>query len=206
MIEKRTMWLMETTLCVKQIVALFDVEKKQVVCYQYVNEDGTTDEYDDWMHVYEGETFYNTEAEAKETRLRKIDELKEKMKTCLAIIQEIDGINPSEDFDFKREDYLGRHAHDESENDYWRKRRKNAEKEASLLTTIARTRFFNVAGQTINLDEVVRVLWHENAEATLVMRDGTKVKTYSEPEYNVVVGMFGSNRSDRYMTKPYGKD
>ena len=206
MIEKRTMWLMETTLCVKQIVALFDVEKKQVVCYQYVNEDGTTDEDDDWMHVYEGETFYNTEAEAKETRLRKIDELKEKMKTCLAIIQEIDRINPSEDFEFKREDYLGHHAHDRSESEYWEKRRKNAEKEAGLFNTIARSRHFNVAGQTIDIDEVVRVLWHENAEATLVMRDGTKVKTYSEPEYNVVVGMFGSNRSDRYMTKPYGND
>ena len=206
MIEKRTMWLMETTLCVKQIVALFDVEKKQVVCYQYVNEDGTTDEDDDWMHVYEGETFYNTEAEAKETRLRKIDELKEKMKTCLAIIQEIDRINPSEDFEFKREDYLGCHAHDRSESDYWEKRRKNAEKEAGLFNTIARSRHFNVAGQTIDIDEVVRVLWHENAEATLVMRDGTKVKTYSEPEYNVVVGMFGSNRSDRYMTKPYVND
>ena len=206
MIEKRTMWLMETTLSVKQIVALFDVEKKQVVCYQYVNEDGTTDEDDDWMHVYEGETFYNTEAEAKETRLRKIDELKEKMKTCLAIIQEIDHINPSEDFEFNREDYLGRHAHDRSESDYWEKRRKNAEKEAGLFNTIARSRHFNVAGQTIDIDEVVRVLWHENAEATLVMRDGTKVKTYSEPEYNVVVGMFGSNRSDRYMTKPFSND
>ena len=197
---------METTLCVIQIVALFDMEKKQVVCYKYVNEDGTTDEDDDWMHVYDGETFYNTEGEAKEARLRKIDELKEKMKTCLAIIQEIDRINPSDDFDFKREDYLGRHALDRSEKDYYEKRRKNAEKEASLLASIARSRHFNVAGQTINIDEVVRVMWHENAEATLVMRDGTKVKTYSEPEYNVVVGMFGSNRSDRYMKKPYDRD
>ena len=200
------MWLMETTLCVKQIVAIFDVEKKQVVCYQYVNEDGTTDEDDDWMHVYEGETFYNTEAEAKETRLRKIDELKAKMKTCLDFIQEMDRINPSEDFEFKREDYLGRYAHDRSESDYWEKRRKNAEKEASLFNTIARSRHFNVAGQTIDIDEVVRVMWHDNEEATLVMRDGMKVKTYSEPEYNVVVGMFGSNRSDRYTTKPYDND
>ena len=206
MIEKRTMWLMESSLNVKQIVALFDMEKKQVVCYQYCNDDGTCDEDDDWMHVYEGETFYNTEAEAKETRLRKIDELKAKMKTCLDFIQEMDRINPSEDFEFKREDYLGRYAHDRSESDYWEKRRKNAEKEAGLFNTIARSRHFNVAGQTIDIDEVVRVLWHENAEATLVMRDGTKVKTYSEPEYNVVVGMFGSNRSDRYMTKHYGND
>ena len=198
MIEKRTMWLLESGLIVKQIVALFDMEKKQVVCYQYCNEDGTCDEDDDWSHVYEGETCYNTEADAKEAQRRKYVEAREKMKTCLALITELDQIEVTDDFDFKREDYLGRYAH-RDEDDYYRKRRENAEKEASLLATIARTHFFNVAGQTINLDEVVRILWHEDDEATLVMRDGTKVKTYTEAEYDVVVEMYGSNRSGRYM-------
>jgi hypothetical protein len=203
MIEKRTMWLLESSLDVKQIVALFDMEKKQVICYQYCNDDGTCDEDDDWSRVYEGETFYNTEADAKKAQQRKYDEAREKMKTCMALIKELDRIEATDDFDFKREDYLGEHANDESESEYWRNCRKNAEKEASLLTTIARTRFFNVAGQTINLDEVVRIMWHENAEATLVMRDGTQVKTDTEAEYAVVVDMYGSNRSDRYMAKPY---
>ena len=206
MIEKRTMWLMESSLYVKQIVALFDMEKKQVVCYKYVNEDGTTDEDDDWMHVFEGETFYNTEADAKEAQQRKYDEAREKMKTCQELIKELDRIEVTDDFDFKREDYLGSHAHDKSESDYWRKLRNNAEKEASLLASIARSRHFNVAGQTINIDEVVRIMWHEDEEATLIMRDGTKVKTYTKAEYAVVVDMFGINRSDRYMTKPYGND
>ena len=206
MIEKRTMWLMESSLDVKQIVALFDMEKKQVVCYQYCNDDGTCDEDDDWMHVYEGETFYNTEADAKEAQQRRYDEAREKMKTCKALIEELDRIEPTDDFNFKREDYLDCHADDRSESDYWRNRRQNAEKEASLLTTIARTHFFNVAGQTINLDEVVRIMWHKDEEATLIMRDGTKVKTCTEAEYAVVVDMYGSNRSDRYMTKLYGND
>ena len=203
-IEKRTMWLMESSLEVSQIVALFDMEKKQVVCYRYCNDDGTCDEDDDWMHVYEGETFYNTEADAKEAQQRRYDEAREKMKTCRALIEELDKIEATDDFDFKREDYLGYYAQPESA--YWHKRRTNAEKEAGLLTTIARTHFFNVAGQTINLDEVVRVLWHEDEEATLVMRDGTKVKTYTEAEFAVVVDMYGSNRSDRYVTKLYGND
>lgn len=206
MIEKRTMWLMESSLSVKQIVALFDMEKKKVVCYQYCNDDGTCDEDDDWMHVYEGETFYNTEADAKEAQQRKYDEAREKMKTCMALIKELDLIEVTDDFVFNREDYLGRYALNRAESDYWEKRRKNAEKEASLLTTIARTHFFNVAGQTINLDEVVSIMWHEEEEATLVMRDGTNVKTYTEAEYAVVVDMYGSNRSDRYMTKHYSND
>jgi len=193
---------MECSLNVRQIVALFDMEKKQVVCYQYCNDDGTYDEDDGWSHVYEGETFYNTEADAKEAQQRKYDETREKMKTCLALITELDRIEATDDFDFKREDYLGRYAHAKEESDYWAVRRRNSEEEASLLATIARTHFFNVAGQTINLDEVVCILWHENEEAeeaTLVMRDGTKVKTYTKAEYDVVVDMYGSNRSGRYM-------
>ena len=91
------------------------------------------------------------------------------------------------------------YANVRSEKDCWIKRKRKAEKEASLLTTIARTHFFNVAGQTINLDEVVRIMWHKEEEATLVMRDGTKVKTYTEAEYAVVVDIFGHNRSNRYM-------
>ena len=206
MIEKRTMWLMESSLNIKQVVALFDMEKKQVVCYQYCNDDGTCDEGDDWMHVYEGETFYNTEADAKEAQQRRYDEVREKMKSCMALINELDRIEATDDFDFNREDYLGGHADIRPKSDYWSKRSQKAEKEASLLNTIARTHFFNVAGQTINLDEVVRIMWHKDEEATLVMRDGTKVKTCSEPEYNVVVCMFGSNRSDQYIKNPYSND
>ena len=193
---------MECSLNVRQIVALFDMEKKQVVCYQYCNDDGTYDEDDGWSHVYEGETFYNTEADAKEAQQRKYDETREKMKTCLALIKELERVEATDDFDFKREDFLGRYAHVGEESDYWAVRRKNSEKEASLLATIARTHFFNVAGQTINLDEVVRILWHDDHDeesATLVMRDGTKVNTYTKAEYDVVVDMYGSNRSGRYM-------
>ena len=204
MIEKRTMWLMESSLSVKQIVALFDMEKKQVVCYQYCNDDGTCDEDDDWMHVYEGETFYNTEADAKEAQQRRYDEAREKMKTCMALIKELDRIEATDDFDFKREDYLGNHAHDISESDYWSKSRKNAEKEASLLASIARSRHFNVNGETINIDEVVRIMWHDEDKATLIMRDGHKVTTFSEVEYTVVTDMFGSNRSERVCKEvPY---
>ena len=206
MIEKRTMWLLEGSLSVKQIVVLFDMGKKQVVCYRECNDDGTCDEEEDWYRVYDGDSFYNTEADAKEAQQRRYDEAREKMKTCKALIEELDRIEPTDDFDFKREDYLDCHADDRSESDYWRNRRQNAEKEASLLTTIARTHFFNVAGQTINLDEVVRIMWNKEEEATLVLRDGTKVKTYTEAEYAVVTDMFGSNRSDRHMTKPYGND
>lgn len=206
MIEKRTMWLLEGSLSVKQIVVLFDMGKHRVVCYRYCNEDGTCDESDDWHHVYESDSFYNTEADAKEAQQRRYDEALEKMKMCKALIKELDRIEATDDFAFEPEDYLGDYAHAGEENDYWGNRRRKAEKELSLMITIARSRFFNVAGQTINLDEVVRILWHKEAEATLVMRDGTKVKTDTEAEYAVVVDLYGENRSDKYIKKFYGND
>ena len=200
------MWLIESDLDMKQIVALFDMEKKRVVCYRYCNEDGTCNDDDDWFRVYEGDSFYNTEADAKEAQQRKYDEAREKMKTCRALIKELDRIESTDDFTFNREDYLGNWAHDGEEEDYWKERRKMAEEKLSLMTTIARSRFFNVSGQTINLDEVVRILWHKDEEATLVMRDGTKVKTSTEAEYAVVVDLYGDNRSGKYMTKLYSNE
>ena len=202
MIEKRTMWLIESSLGMKQIVALFDMGKHKVVCYRYCNEDGTCDEDDDWVRVYDGDSFYNTESDAKEAQQRRYDEAREKMKTCKELIKELDRIHSTDDFAFSREDYLGDYATDEEErDDYWTKRRQKAEKELSLMITIARSRFFNVSGQTINLDEVVRIMWHKEEEATLVMRDGTKVRTSTEAEYAVVVDLYGDNRSGKCMTK-----
>ena len=199
MIEKRTMWLIEGDLDMKQIVALFDMNKHQVVCYRYCNADGTCNDDDDWSRVYDGDSFYNTEADAKEAQQRRYDEAREKMKTCRALIKELDRIESTDDFTFNREDYLGSYAHNGEEEDYWKERRKKAEKELSLMITIARSRFFNVSGQTINLDEVVRIWWHRNEEATLVMRDGTKVKTSTEAEYAVVVDLYGDNRSGKQL-------
>ena len=201
MIEKRTMWLVENSLEIRQVVALYDIEKKEVVCEHYAPEEDE-EEDGDWYQVIEGEQFFNTEQEAREHRKIRIEEAREKMKTCLALIHELDKLETADDFMFKKSDYLGNHAEDQSEEEYWRKRREKYEKTSSLFATIARSRHFNVAGQTINIDEVVRVKWHDKESATLVMRDGTNITTYTAAEFDVVEGMFGSNRSNRYKTRP----
>jgi hypothetical protein len=113
----------------------------------------------------------------------------------MEFIDEMDRVD-SNYFKFDKEEYLGDYAKDDTPN--WLRRERDAYRtEASLLNSIARSRHFNVNGETINIDEVVRVMWQEEDKATLVMRDGHEVTTFSEAEHIVVVDMFGSNRSKR---------
>lgn len=152
MIEKRTMWLLEGDLeKVNQVTAIFDTEKKQIVCYSY--DEPNSDET--WLNVCNRDTFYSTEAEAKEARLRKIDEAREKMKTCLSLIKELDYITPSDDFIFERNDYLGEHGCERTE--YWYKRVQELTEELSLLTnpSLAKAKkYISDALQTNKLNEL----------------------------------------------------
>jgi hypothetical protein len=196
MIEKRTMTVVESSHKVAPILAMYDTEKQEVVCYKYASEN--EDENDDgWYHNYPREKYFNTIQEAREYIAKRQEYLRGKFNEVLDFIEEMDRID-TDYFKFKKEDYLGRYAKDDDQS--WIRRERNEYRdEASLLTSIARSRHFNVNGETINIDEVVRVLWHKESQATLVMRDGHKVMTNNKAEYTVVIDMFGSNRSDRVV-------
>lgn len=199
MIEKRTMWLVENNLGEPlQVVAIYDTEKQEVITDRYTNDDGNEDESDDWMRVYDGERFFATRQEAEVHRRERISQAREKMNTCRALIEELDRIASQDDFQFEKSDYLGDYA-PEDRKGYWYGEYQEAKDEMSLLCTIARGGYFNVNGETVRLADVSRVLWHDNKKATLVMADGHKVTTYGKTEYQVVVDMFGSNRSDRVV-------
>jgi hypothetical protein len=194
MIEKRTMTVVESSHKVAPILAMYDTEKQEVVCYKYENEDENDD---GWYHNYPHEKYFNTIQEAREYIAKRQEYLRGKFNEVLDFIEEMDRID-TDYFKFKKEDYLGRYAKDDDPS-WVRKERNEYRDEASLLNSIARSRHFNVNGETINIDEVVRVLWHKESQATLVMRDGHKVMTNNKAEYNVVIDMFGSNRSDRVV-------
>ena len=193
MIEKRTMTVVESSHKVAPILAMYDTEKQEVVCYKYAYEN--EDENDDgWYPKYPREKYFNTTQEAREYIAKRQEYLRGKFNEVLDFIEEMDRID-TDYFKFKKEDYLGRYAKDD-EPSWLRRERNEYRDEASLLTSIARSRHFNVNGETINIDEVVRVIWYKESRAVLVMRDGHKVMTNKKAEYNVVIDMFGSNRSD----------
>jgi hypothetical protein len=173
---------------------MYDTEKQEVVCYQYAfeNEDDNDGE---WYHQYPNEKYFNTLQEANEYISKRQEYLRSKFSEVREFIYEMDNVE-SDYFKFDKEEYLGRYAKNDTPN--WVKRERDAYRaEASLLNSIARSRHFNVNGETINIDDVVRVMWHKEDKATLVMRGGHEVTTFSEAEYTIVVDMFGSNRSDR---------
>ena len=194
MIEKRTMAVVEASHRVMPILAMYDTEKQEVVCYQYASEN-EEDKDDEWYKTYTSERYFNTLQEANEYVAKRQEYLRSKFSEVREFIEEMDHVE-SDYFKFDKEEYLGRYAEDNSPD--WLIRKRDAYRaEASLLTSIARSRHFNVNGETINIDEVVRIMWHDEDKATLVMRCGHEVTTFSDAEYTVVVDMFGSNRSDR---------
>jgi hypothetical protein len=194
MIERRTMAVAKSGHRVAPILAMYDTEKQEVVCYQYAfeNEDDNDDE---WYHPYPNEKYFNTLQEANEYISKRQEYLRSKFSEVREFIEEMDRID-SDYFKFKKEDYLGRYANDNTPN-WVRRERDEYRAEASLLASIARSRHFNLNGETINIDEVVRVMWHKEDKATLVMRDGHEVTTFSEAEHTIIVDMFGSNRSEK---------
>ena len=193
-VEKRTMWLVETGLCLKQVIALYDTDEGKVLVNQYASEDGG--EETDWYTPYEGERFFNTESEARAYREERYKEVKEKAKACLELIDELRHIESQDDFEWSQEEFLGVFAKDRSESDWRQKERLLAKEKVSLLASIARSRHFNVNGETIIIDEVGRIAWHKGEKATLYYcNDIHKVTTNTLAEYEVVVLMFGSNRS-----------
>ena len=187
------MAVVESSHRVAPILAMYDTEKQEVVCYKYAFEN--EDDNDDWLHKYERERYFNTLQEANEYVAKRQEYLRSKFSEVKEFLEEMDCVD-SDYFKFDKKEYLGRYAEDNTPK--WLRRERDAYRdEASLLKYIARSRHFNVNGETINIDEVVRVIWHKEDKATLVMRDGHKVTTFSEAEHDVVVDMFGSNRSER---------
>lgn len=188
MIEKRTMAVVEKSHRVMPIMAMYDTEKQEVICYKYIDDD-------DWYRKFDSERYFNTVQEANEYVAKRQEYLRSKFKEVLEFIDEMDCID-EEYFKFDPKDYLGKYANRDTSS-WYKDELKECKAKASLLSTIARSRHFNVNGETINIDKVVCVMWHGEYKATLVMSDGHEVKTNSIIEYRVVEEMFGSNRSGK---------
>lgn len=195
------MAIVEASHKVRTITAIYDTDKKEIICYTYIPEEGENREDYDWYYPRKRERFFDTVQEARLYVEQHQNELRAQFATVKAFLEEMNCAD-KEHFGFKEEEYLGEGMTLINKSlgvDYWENEWRNESKKSSLLTSIARSRHFNVNGETINIDLVCRVEWLKDNRAILVMQDGHKVYTYSKTEYNVVVQMFGSNRSDRII-------
>ena len=100
MIEKRTMAVVEASHRVVPILAMYDTEKQEVVCYKYAfeNEDDNDDE---WYHPYPNEKYFNTLQEANEYVAKRQEYLRSKFSEVREFIEEMDRID-SDYFKFKK--------------------------------------------------------------------------------------------------------
>ena len=188
------MAVVEASHRVAPIMAMYDTEKREVVCYQYVKENDDEDD-EEWYNNSRYDRYFNTLQEANEYVAKRQEYLRSKFSEVLEFIKEMDRADKGF-LKFDKKEYLGHYAEDDY-NDWIKKQRDEYKAEASLLRSIAKTRHFNINGETINIDDVKYVLWHAKNKATLCMNNGHKVETFSNVEFDVVEDMFGSNRSGR---------
>ena len=192
------MWIVESSLRVNKVMAIYDLENKKVIGYRDIYEETEMDDEHDVLYPpYPYETFHDTEAQALEYRKNKIDSLPEKMKTCKEIIKELDSVDLS-NLGFKQSDYLGSHAEDEEEG-YWSKQHTKVSRELKKYKQFIQTSFISINARNIKYDEVVRVEWLGEWKARLVTRDGEEVTTSSDGEYEFIADIFGGNRSDKVL-------
>lgn len=197
MLEKRVMWLVESSLHVKKVMAFYDLENKKVIASRYIDEEtGMDDEDDELYPPYPYETFHDTEAQALEYRKNRIDSLPEKMKTCKELIKELDNIGVSE-LGFEPSDYLGHHA--DEEEGYWSKEHTKVSRQLRKYKQFVQTSFISINARNIKYDEVVRVEWLVGGKARLVTKDCEDVTTSSDDEYKFIEDIFGENRSDKIL-------
>ena len=201
MLEKRTMWVVESNLTIHQVIAICDDKEKTTVCYTYSDKDYS----DDWFSLRDHEKTFNTEQEAieyKHTRAKEIREMAAECKKMVNELEDMKGCDLGDEQELTRKDYFGGLANIvDNNNGYWHDKYYRERDKSSILATAARSRHLNMSAETIDINEVIRVKWISDDIAELVMRDGHTVSTHSDIEYEIVEYLFGSNRSKMTFKK-----
>lgn len=212
------MWLVEACLAIKEIIAMYDEVKDIVYCYVYKEDfnEESPKSIGEWYTPYDHETFYKTYGEAIDYRNAKREEFKEMMPKVKAFIKRMDKVESTDDFEFEKEDYLGDYASEQ--RSWWEHRYDELEKQYRRIMLVVKNGMMNINANTFKLSEVERVEWNNvkymkddkkrtKAAATVVLKDGRKIRTRQEEEYTVVQAFFGENLSNCvYIVKEESED
>ena len=98
------MWLVEASLAIKEIVAMYDEVNDIVYCYVYKDDfnEESPQRIGEWYPPYNHETFYKTEGAAIDYRNAKREEFKEMMPKVKAFIERMDNVESTDDFKFEK--------------------------------------------------------------------------------------------------------
>ena len=193
MIEKRTLWIVDhDDQGIDSVTALYDTESNNVLAINY---DSNTSVY--YSNPRSGTQFYGTKEEAQTALEEHRKWLRDMMPQVKKFLDEIEGMEPTSDFDFERSDYLPYHLLDDAE--YYHNCNLNSQKIISYLTTVCRQQKLCINGCTFPISQVRRVNWYYN-KAELELTDGSfggssSVTTCNKAELEVVKILFGENTS-----------
>ena len=194
MIEKRTFWIVESyDQEIESVAALYDTASNMVLTYKYSDD---TNAY--FRSPRKDMKFYETQEEAATALEEHRKYLREMMPKVKEFLDEIEGMEPTDEFTFERRDYLPDNMLYYEDNYLERYRRQS--KIVSILTTVCRQQKLCINGCTFPLNLVRRVNWNY-MKAELVLSDGSfgsssTVTTHTREEFEAIKILFGENTSD----------
>ena len=202
------MWLIDNSLKISETMAIYDPINKKVVTYYYIHDGKEPDEEDiEWYQPYKNELFCETEVEAISIQNAKVRELRAKMKEVKEFLEYMDDVYSNDNFHFEESDFLPKKYTD----DFWEGQYKEYKFKYCAVRQVARTGMLNINAESFKVGDVVRIKWNtkknidggtvrDKETATLVLKDGKEVETYSRNEYDLVKDIYGENNSGRTFT------
>ena len=209
MIEKKTMGYVDfeyPNYAATAVTAIVNTETNEVEIYQ---PDETSR---DWYTPKKADHFYPTVGEAtealekfKKEMIAKMPEVKSYLETMRNWFESTD---EEDEIQFKEEEYLP-YCYRPDNDDYYKKRNKELDKENDYLFDIIRTGFINVGGDTVKVEDIEQIKWGTD-KAELCLKGDRKVRTCNPTELNIITKIFGHNFSGftytRLNEKPNGTE
>ena len=104
-----------------------------------------------------------------------------------------EGTDEEDEIQFKEEEYLP-YCYRPDNDDYYKKRNKELDKENDYLLDIIRTGFINVGGDTVKVEDIEQIKWGTD-KAELCLKGDRKARTCNPTELNIITKIFGYNFS-----------
>ena len=185
------MWKVDSLHEIDPVSALYDTEKQEVITYQYEDDN-------DFYTLIDGQKMFSTKTEAETyVELHKAY-LISKMSEVKSLLEEMDELRETDNFQFSRKDYLpGTIIADFNEsfyNKYWKSRMV-----ISILRVAIGQRMLCIAGDSVPIDRVNKVCWYDDRAELYLEGDNQRLPlvTTDRSEMEAVEVLFGDNVSGK---------
>lgn len=189
MIEQRTMFVVEATHNVEEVLALYDTEKEEVISYRIGS---------DWFGRFEDERYFATKQQADCYVAGRQAQLRARFPEVRAFIEEVQKTD-KEVFPHEDEEYMGKFTPGKRTSWFldYRKEQNKAQRYLELI----KTGFLNISGFSFRLEDVDYIKWCKDENATIFLKNENGIRTSDDLEYEIIDELFGGNRSGKEIER-----